>query len=364
MQLEGFFDKACNAINLHRARHEDIAKRIIPLKMMSAPKSAEKVIERMEKASLNFAVAGVDSGFVSKKLSFVDIVLVRTAGVLFDFEKNEIKKTTYYPSAFSLPEPLPLKLGLEKDEEAQSVSLERLKQEVSTSIKMIEKFKPKYLFIDGSIVPQYQDKPRKDSVINEDYESIIQLFQKLYSTAENNSCTLIACVEDSRGTRFRQLLQDEIIPGSMLKVSPAELGNVFDASILDYFLSQGERTFVFPYTSSIEAHAILKDYSSEWAKSIYVSYTKPSEMDKPLRIEFICKEGKSDPAKLARCAKEISSVVYALSSFHREYSYPSILIEADMRAGLNEQDISVVYDKLVDKLGPKARMRRNSRPFK
>jgi hypothetical protein len=56
--------------------------------------------------------------------------------------------------------------------------------------------------------------------------------------------------------------------------------------------------------------------------------------------------------------------VFALSSLHKEYSYPSVLIEADLRAGLNETDISVVYDKLIDKLGPKVRMRRNSRPFK
>ena len=57
-------------------------------------------------------------------------------------------------------------------------------------------------------------------------------------------------------------------------------------------------------------------------------------------------------------------MVYALSSLHKEYSYPSVLIEADLRAGLNETDISVVYDKLIDKLGPKIKMRRNSRPFK
>jgi hypothetical protein len=77
-----------------------------------------------------------------------------------------------------------------------------------------------------------------------------------------------------------------------------------------------------------------------------------------LRVEFICKDG------LKECADKISSVVYAISSLHKEYSYPSVLIDADMRAGLKPDEISIVYDRLIDRLGTKIRMRRNSRPFK
>ena len=62
-------------------------------------------------------------------------------------------------------------------------------------------------------------------------------------------------------------------------------------------------------------------------------------------------------------ADKISSIVFSLSSLHKEYSYPSVLIEADLRAKLTEQDISIVYDRLIGKLGPKINMRRNNRPF-
>jgi hypothetical protein len=81
--------------------------------------------------------------------------------------------------------------------------------------------------------------------------------------------------------------------------------------------------------------------------------------DKPLRVEFVSKQNSS----LKELADEIAEVVFTLSSLHKEYSFPSVLIEADLRAGLNEQEISVVYDRLVDKLGSKIRMRRTNRPF-
>jgi len=130
--------------------------------------------------------------------------------------------------------------------------------------------------------------------------------------------------------------------------------------LLDHFLLEKERTFCFSYTKNISLHAILKDYQKDWAESIFVFYLRASNYDKPLRVEFICK----DKNKIHEIADEIASITYSLSSLHREYSYPSVLIEADLRARLNEQDISMVYDKLIDKLGPRVMMRRNSRPFK
>ena len=133
----------------------------------------------------------------------------------------------------------------------------------------------------------------------------------------------------------------------------------FDASLLDYYLTQSERTFAFPYTNNVTNHAILKDYSQEWAKSIFVFYLKCSLFDKPLRVEFVSKSSEDFLNKV----NEIAKVVFTLSSLHKEYSFPSVLIEADLRAGLNEQEISVVYDRLVDKLGGKIRMRRTNRPF-
>ncbi|VVB74332.1 NurA domain protein [uncultured archaeon] len=354
-----FFERAISAVNATHSFNSRLSESLAPLRGTSSPNNFDQIVVPVKKIDFTGSVAGVDSGFVSKKLSFIDLVLVKTAGVLFKCENGSLISSTYYPAPFSFPEPMILRAGLEKDEEQQSISLLRLEKEVSCAIEMIKKFKPEFMFIDGSIVPQYQDKPRKESGVNEDYVSIIHSFQKLYKTAEENSCTLVACVEDSRGTRFRQLLAEEILPKSKLKISSSSLNGAFDASILDYYLRPSERTFVFPYTNQPESHAILKDYSKEWSESIFVFYLKASEYDKPLRVEFVCKNQKD----LAELSEKISSLVFSLSSLHKEYSFPSILIEADLRAGLSEQEISVVYERLVDRLGTKIRMRRGNRPF-
>jgi hypothetical protein len=359
MAFDEFFKKAVSAIEERHSFNEGLCKVLSHLKSVPSPNQIEPITLKVNKSELNFSVAGIDSGFVSKKLSFIDLVLIKTTGAIFSYDKGNLIKSEYFPAPFSFPEPILLKSGLEKDEEAQSVSLIRLEEEVNCAISVIRKFKPKYLFIDGSLVPQYQDKPRKDSEINEDYFSIVKLFELLYTVAKTNSTTLIGCVEDSRGTRFRQILQGEILPKNNSKVDSKLLDNAFDASLLDYYLESGERTFAFPYTDNISTHAILKDYSMEWAKSIFVFYLKCSMFDKPLRVEFVSKQNSS----LKELADEIAEVVFTLSSLHKEYSFPSVLIEADLRAGLNEQEISVVYDRLVDKLGSKIRMRRTNRPF-
>ncbi len=358
MQIDDFIDVASKAIFANNASLSSISQKILPLKGVISPNGLENIVVSVKKQSLSCVVSGVDSGFVSKKLSFIDLAFVRVAGVVFSLDGGFLKKADYFPSAFSFPEPIMLRQGLESDEELQSVSFERLKKEVSLSIDIIKKSKPKYAFVDGSIVPQYKDKPRDNSELSSDYQGIIHLFQKFYKTAEENNCTIISCVEDSRGKRFVELLREKILPKN-----PVALGNdlagFFDASLLDYFLLPGERTFAFSYTEKIDNHAILKDYPKEWSESISVFYLKASQFDKPLRVEFICK----NKSELSSKADEIASIVFSLSSLHREYSYPSILIEADLRARLNEEDINVVFDKLLDKLGPKAQMRRNNRPF-
>ncbi len=359
MAFDEFFKNAVRAIEERHSFNEKLSQVLSPLKSLPSPNKIEPIAILVKKGPLDFSVAGVDSGFVSKKLSFIDLVLIKTIGTVFSYTKGTLVKSDYFPAPFSFPEPILLKSGLEKDEEAQSVSLIRLEEEVKCAIQIIIKYKPKYLFIDGSLVPQYQDKPRKESGINEDYFSIVKLFEQLYKIAQINSTILIGCVEDSRGTRFRQILQEEIIPNSKSKIESRLLDNSFDASLLDYYLVEGERTFAFPYTDDVSKHVILKDYSPEWAKSIFVFYLKCSLFDKPLRVEFILKD-KSD---LLGVANQIAGVVFSLSSLHKEYSFPSVLIEADLRAGLNEQEISVVYERLVDKLGSKIRMRRTNRPF-
>ena len=105
------------------------------------------------------------------------------------------------------------------------------------------KIQTRFSFIDGSIVPQYQDKPRKESQINDDYKSVIELFEELYKTAEENNCVLVSTVEDSRGSRFKQILQEEIIPES--NISSVDLKIVLTFLCWIIFITQRKNISVF-----------------------------------------------------------------------------------------------------------------------
>jgi len=363
MNISAVIDDAVKYIHTSEEHKRSISSKLFPLKNPEKKFSCRGVPE----SNLVFPVSdwlpvgligGVDSGFVAKRLSSVDLVLIRAVGVVFDYADGKVIGSHYYPSYFQFPEPHLSNSALEEDEAQQSKSLMRLKEEVKASKKIIETHSPKYCFIDGSIIPQYQDKPRNDSALSDNYIDIIKEFESFYAVAEKHNTTLIATVEDSRGSRFRQILQEEILYNNML-VDPKKLDGFFDSSFLEYFLNFKERSAAFTYTKNIKQHPVLQDFSKDWSENIYGFYLKPSIFDKPLRVEFICKEN------VGKKADEIASVVFALSSLHREYAYPSILIEADMRAKLRPDEIEIIYNKIMDKLGAsvKLKMRRDNRPF-
>jgi hypothetical protein len=346
MQYLDFIKDATNQIEDYYQKNQQITNYLKPIKYKLM--NNEKLVNPVEIKEFNGKIGGVDSGFVSKRLSFLDILLIKTSGVVFEYEKSILKKAKYIEQEL-FPSALLLKSGLENDEEEQSKSIERIKREINKSIKIILEEKPTYLFIDGSIIPQYQNKPRPESKIKEDYESIIDLFQNFYKISKENECILISTIEDSRSNRFKEILSEEI--------KQDQIKFATDSSILDNLLEKKERTCYFKYSKNIEKHGVLKDYKKEWSENIYAFYLRASNDDRVLRIEFISEE----PSKVIN---EIASITYQLSSINKEYSYPSILIEADMRARLTNQEIEIIYNKLIDKIGPKIKLRRGNRPFK
>jgi hypothetical protein len=351
--FKDFFDSFIADFNVRRSSDEEFCIKFSSLKNAPSSNGVESFVVPVTKTKKDFSVGGCDSGFVLKSFSFTDIAFIRTSGVIFNYAEDVLKSAEYFPSAFTLPEPILLKPRNERDNDMQGISLERLKKEISLAKKIIEEKKPQYFFIDGSLVPQQRDKPSSDSELSEDYGSVIKIFEKLYEIAQKNSTILIGCVEDSRGARFLQILHK----AKSLEVKKS----ASDSSFLDSFLEKGKRTSFFPYASNPLEHAVLKDYNEKWRNSINVFYIKSVEHDKPLRVEFISPNHAAAPPK--DFVDKVASIVYALSSIHPEYCFPTVLIESDIRAKLNEKDIGAVCDKILDTIGPKFKLRRNMRPF-
>lgn len=365
MQINSVISEAVDNIAALDKKRRALGEKLLPLNRLNLLEAGfpglleEKMIFPVEKPVLDCRIAGVDSGFVGKDLLALDLILIRTVGAMFDYAKGKLKDAKYFPRFYSFPEPHLSAGGLEVDEFQCNKNMQRLIEEVGTAKSIIEEFSPKYCFLDGSIIPQYADKPRKDSRIKSNYHKMLSDFQELYATAEKHDCELIACVEDSRGSRFRQLLQESLLANKQDLCT--QLEGCYDAVLLDYLLKLGERSFAFSYTSKTGEHPILMDFDEKWSKSVRAFYLKPVAFDRPLRVEFLHSNGGS----ISDHASSVASIVYAQSSLHREYAYPMILMEADLHARLTPQEIEVVYDKILNKLGKgfKLRLRRDYRPF-
>lgn len=367
MKLFSVINEAVKTIQSNESSRKRLAEELAFLRSADwagavSPELHEPFFVRpLQPAALDLRVCGSDSGFVSKSLHSIDLVLVRAVGVLFEYENGVVKKAKYWPGFFDFPQPFLSNHALDLDELNASKSLLRLKQEIDLAKQMMEEQKPDFCLLDGSLVPQYADKPRSDSKLSDDYYGIIDAFLDLYKCAEKNSVELVGCVEDSRGSRFSGILSETVLP-FFQKPKLSGLGGLLDSVLLDHVLEKNERCFAFPYTKSIKEHAILQDFGKEWGERVFACYVKPSIFDRPLRFEFLHASGKD---ALTVHADKIASVLLSLGGLHREYAYPSVLIEADLRARLKPEEIDIVFNKIFDQLSKQVRMqlRRNSRPF-
>lgn len=318
------------------------------------------LVTKIVPSKLDFRVVGGDSGFVSKSLHSIDLVLVRSVGVLFEYEDGVVKRSRYWPNFFDFPKPFLVNHALDLNELGLSASLLRLREEIQLAKQMIADEKPDFCLLDGSIVPQYEDKPSKDSGLSENYYGVIDAFTSLYETAAKHHTELVGCVKDSRGSRFCSIAEQIIFP-KLNRIKPAGIDHVLDSVLLDYVLQKNERSFAFPYTKSIKEHAVLQDFG-QWGERVYACYVKPSDLDRPLRFEFLHSQ---KSGSLTEHTNKVASAMTALSSLHREFAHPSVLIEADLRARLKPEEVELVFNKICDKLSKRVRMqlRRNSRPF-
>ncbi len=308
----------------------------------------------IRKITLNGKVGGTDSGFAAQSFYSLDLMMLRTCGVCFSYDNGKMIQTKYYPESFSLPEPIVNTNGLEREEFHKFVSLTRVQAEIESAKEVIEQSKPEAFFIDGSLILHPMDKPGSDSKLKNEYHKTILAFISLYKTAEKNKCVLIGAVEDSRSTRL-----SEWIHTNMLN----EVGNntvLHDAPLLDKVLGAGQRSCAFTFAESGERHPILMDFPTEWGEKIHACYIKPSHWDFPLRIEFL-----SDGKNLTQDANRAAEIACAQSCIHKEYAFPSVLIEADLRAGLKQEEVELVSDKIFSKLGRNSirARRRDRRPF-
>ena len=319
-----------------------------------------KIIHPVNAAELKgLKIAGIDGGLVKKSFHGIDLMLLRAVGVVYDYTNGNLN-VEYYPDAIPAPTPRAINDPLDDFGFELNSNIERQVTEVTTATEVLEKFEPDLLLLNGSIIPHYTTVPEKGSFVYVNYENMINAYNRLIEAVKSKKTILAGVIEDSRGTRFCEILSrmmninfDPNLPQEFKIV----LNSTKDTNLLAHILSHRERTFTFPYSSEIETHPMLRNFPA--AKQIMTFYIRTAEFDRPLRVDFLADKGTID------IANRISSILLALAS-NSSYGTPSVIVEADQRAKLSEHDLEIFYHDILNKTGnieSLLQQRRNQRPF-
>ena len=329
----------------------------------------DKLVFDVEPDALsNVVVAGVDGGMLSEALHGLDLILTRAVAAVFHYREGALSITDYYPTEMPEPRLIPVTAPLDAREFELMANMQRQLAELRLATQVVNVCGADVLLLDGSVVPQYVDRFPHSKKVTETYRDLLVAFSDLYGACAESNILIAGAVKDSRGTRFLDILRHKVLQAliegrdlpkdetSTLLQSDDLLANSRDTAFLDYMLEAGERSCVFKYADAPGALADL----NKWGQKIYAFYIKTVPYDYPLRVEFVDPRG--EPKKTAERA---ASIVYAISQHHDAYGLPSVLIEADARARLVEEDLYVIHDSIIDRLGPSVLMdlRRNRRPF-
>jgi hypothetical protein len=334
------------------SKRAEFAKKLREEEREVYPEALEKnLIHKVEPIELNCKVAAVDGGLAAQEFHGFDLVLTRALSVIFEYKDSKRVSHSYYPSRLPDVEQDAL-TALDSHEFTWHKSLMRLRKEIEVASETVEKHKLHSILLDGSIVPQISDKPSEDSPVRPLYNTLLKCYNTLYSLCEERECQLIGVIKDSRGKRFIEILE-RMLPNE----ERGTLATSHDTSFLHFLLNEGERTFEFHYSSAEREHQVLKDLG-EWGARIHAFYLKPVKDDRPLRVEFL---------KTKKDAGETASLIYSLSRINQKYAYPAILIEADMRAAMDRNEIDRICRNLLLRAGRSVSflpLRRDSRPFR
>jgi len=292
---------------------------------------------------------------IQKEFHGIDVVLTRAVGASFTYSGSGLETATYVPERSPRPDVTWIESPLDRQEFNLSTSLLRLQKEIEAARSALEQDLD-MLLLDGSIVPQYTDRPASDDYSRRFYDDLIEGYRSLFEEALERDIILAGVIEDSRGTRLCEALASE---GIFTEDAQEVLEASQDTNMLSYALSGGQRTSVMAYTEEYEKHPTLQDIG-ELGEDVYNIYLRTAQDDRPVRVDFLAC---GDPVEMA---DEVASRIMPLCSFSSTYGIPSVIIEADQRAKLSQQDLELFESRLRSVVGPMPGiedLRRDSRPF-
>ena len=316
----------------------------------------KKISIPVEEADMNGErIAGVDGGLLKKAYHAVDLVLTKAVVAVFEFEDG-LENVKYIPEALPTPKLSVFTEPLSRNDFALAANLERMEMEVDLATKAMNKENLNLLLLDGSILPHPSANPEEESDVEEKFKEVLESYSSLL---ERPPCLLAGVSEDSRSRKFSKIVSSDVLD-RVESERKKELKNILqgtrDTNLLFHVLNEGERTSYFNYYEDPEKTRLPR----KLLDNVYSFYLKATKYDRPVRVDFF---SEGDPTETA---DKIASRLLSLSADNEEYAIPTVLIEADKRASLEEEELHFIYSSLQDKVGDVPslyKLRRNDRPF-
>lgn len=295
-------------------------------------------------------IAAVDGGIVSEVYQSCALVLFRAVCTAFGYENGRVLRKANHPSGLDGFETALLD-SFDESDTMQRDSIIRLRSEIARARESIKLFSPSMVFLDGSIFPNPQDRPPKDSPAFEGFERLLAECRFLFSECSAADVALVGVVKDTKSRNYLDAMRKSEALSEFYSGHAKFLSSTNDSAFLSMALEENERSGLV----KIERQDLGRDLCRTTPAATYL---KAAKYDRPLRLEF------SDYTK----AGAASRVICGLCKGNSRYAYPAILIEADLRAAMDPRELEVAYARLCAKVGPDAvslrRLRRNERPFR
>jgi hypothetical protein len=309
--------------------------------------AAEKtsLFVRVDEHPYSGRILGVDGGLLKEQYHGIDLILLRAVAVLFEYTNGKLARHEYFPSENPAPEPTTLVDSLSEIEVLQAANILRPKKEFEIALAAVRKFRPEILVMHGSIVPHPANRANPKGPLGDSYRQMILAYKTLYEFCLQEGILLCGVVEDSRDNQFYQ----------SIRTGPET--NCRDTAILFDSLEKGERTFAMRHGGASQIGGPL----GILAKNVFSFYLKPAEFDRPLKVDFLSKEG-----LVPETVRKVSEAIHNTSRFNRNYGLPTVTIEADARAKLREEDLEQISEQIADRAGEtplSLALRRKNRPF-
>ncbi len=332
---------------LKEVKDAEIEGERIPEKKISIP---------VEEADLTGkSVAGIDGGLLKKGYHAIDLVLTKAVAAVFHYGKG-LEDVSYVPEALPTPKLSVFTEPLSREDFSLAANLERMEIEADLAVRVMDSEQLEILLMDGSLLPHPSTNPGEDSDVRGKFEDVLDLYRRML---DSPPCMLAGVCEDSRSRKFSKIVSDDILEkvrSRKKKDLKKILKGTRDTNLLYHVLNQGERTSYFRYCEEPKKTHLPEGILS----NVYSFYLKATKYDRPVRVDF---HSEGDPAERA---DEVASRLLSLSSDNEEYAIPTVLIEADKRASLKEEELRFIYSSLQDKVGDVPslyKLRRDDRPF-